>query len=95
MYAIRSYYDVRSPRRIAARPIQAGDDSASYRIRDIAENDRYLACRLSRRNRRRRAHRHDQFDVIAQEVASQFGQPPNIPARPAVFEPEVGSLHPA
>lgn len=31
---------------------------------------------------------------MTQQVASQFGEPPNVPIRPAIFDLKVASLHP-
>jgi hypothetical protein len=47
------------------------------------------------RDRGRWAYRHDDFDIVAQEIASELLKAARIPARPAIFEANARTFHPS
>ncbi len=84
--------DEADSREVAARPREARDKTSSHRVAATPEDDRDRRGRAFRGECRRRAARHDQIDLAADEIGGQCGQPIVIALRPAVFDRQILSL---
>jgi hypothetical protein len=76
-------------REVAPRSGETGDQAAPDRVGVAGEDDWDRRGPVFRRKRRRDAGCGDHVDVAADEGGGQFGQPPILPLRAKVFDPNV------
>jgi hypothetical protein len=90
MSALRSLKQNVHPGRIAARPIEAGDQTQPDRIIAGNKDDRNgRSGRLGGESRRGAAGRNDQRDLAANQIGRQCRQAVGLTFRRAVFDGDV------
>src|SRR5262249_41562370 len=78
-----------TPREVAARPGEAGDQPVRDRIAAMPEDDGDRRGRAFRGECRRRAAGQDQIDLATDEIGGQCGQPIVMALRPEVLDRNI------
>src|SRR5262249_59815780 len=82
-----------APRRMAARPSEAGDETELDRVFGDAENDRDRpGCGFSRQRRHRARWRRNHTHLPMHQVSHLLGEPVEAPFRQAILDGNVLAL---